>query len=149
MTRRYAGNTRVTVDRSRGEIEALLQKHGATSTAVFTSPEQAAVCFEMKGRRVLFKLALPTTVASKRKLKNPASAIAQLHKQRWRSLLLSIKAKLVSVAEGIETFEDSFLAHIVMPDGQSVADHVRPRIAHAYINNKMVPLLPSPGNHAH
>lgn len=145
MARRYAGNTRVTVDRSRAEIESTLQKHGATSTAVFTSPERAAVCFEMRGRRVLFKLALPTKIEAKRRPKNPASAIAQLHKQRWRSLLLSIKAKLVSVAEGIETFEDSFLAHIVMPDGQSVADHVRPSIASAYQHGRMVPLLPAPG----
>lgn len=33
----------------------------------------------------------------------------------------------------------------VMPDGQTVADHVRPRIASAYSENKMVPLLPYGG----
>lgn len=144
MTRRYAGRTTVAVDKSRAEIEGLLTRHGATSTAVFTSAESAAVCFEMAGRRVLFKLRLPTKVESKRRVRNPVAAVAQLQKQRWRSLLLSIKAKLVSVAEGIETFEDCFLAHIVMPDGQSVADHVRPRIANAYKTQTMVPLLPAP-----
>lgn len=37
------------------------------------------------------------------------------------------------------------MAHVVMPDGQTVADHVRPRIATAYREEKMVPLLPYGG----
>jgi hypothetical protein len=40
-------------------------------------------------------------------------------------LLLANKAKLSSVEDGIETFEDAFLAHIVMPDGTTVSQHVR------------------------
>lgn len=63
---------------------------------------------------------------------------------RWRTLLLCLKAKLESVESGIETFEDAFLAQIVMPDGGTVAEHVRPRIAEAYAANTMQPLLPPP-----
>jgi hypothetical protein len=61
-------------------------------------------------------------------------------------LLLAVKAKLVSVDEGIETMEQAFLAHIIMPDGRTVGDHIKPRIATAYRDNKMVPLLPHMGN---
>ncbi|WP_210386043.1 hypothetical protein [Phyllobacterium sp. SYP-B3895] len=68
----------------------------------------------------------------------------QACRSRWRALLLSIKAKLESVEAGIETFEDAFLAHIQMPDGLSVSEHVRPRIATAYETNSMQPLLPGP-----
>lgn len=65
-------------------------------------------------------------------------------RSRWRALFLCIKAKLESIESGIETFEDAFLAHIQMPDGQSVSDHVRPRIASAYETGSMQPLLPAP-----
>jgi hypothetical protein len=63
---------------------------------------------------------------------------------RWRCLALVIKAKLEAVESGITTFEDEFLAHIMMPDGQTVGQHVRPNIASAYEQRSMVPLLPPP-----
>jgi hypothetical protein len=60
-------------------------------------------------------------------------------------LALVIKAKLEAVDSGITTFEDEFLAHIVMPDGQTVASHIKPGIAAAYESGTMTPLLPPPG----
>jgi hypothetical protein len=59
---------------------------------------------------------------------------------------LVIKAKLEAVASGITTFEDEFLAHIVMPDGQTVATHIKPRIAQAYETGSMQALLPAPAH---
>jgi len=38
------------------------------------------------------------------------------------------------------------MAHVVMPDGQTVAEHVKPRIAAAYDSGIMQPLLPPPRN---
>ena len=60
----------------------------------------------------------------------------------WRALALSIKAKLVGVDDGIETFEQAFMAHVVMPDGLTLGDHVTPKIAAAYESGKMPALLP-------
>jgi hypothetical protein len=113
----------------------LLAKHRATAIGMFSGSDGPAVAFEMHGRRVLFRLALPT------------GTDPQTERARWRALLLSIKAKLVSVESRIETFEDAFMAHVVMPDGTTVSEHVRPRIADAYKNQRMVPLLPGPGKH--
>jgi hypothetical protein len=45
---------------------------------------------------------------------------------------------------GITTFEDDFLAHIVLPDGQTVSHHVRPRIGCSGLSGKMLPLLQAP-----
>lgn len=129
---RFAAKTKVPSRRTRDEIEELLAKHKATSVAVYTSPDETAICFEMNDRRVLFRLRLPDRTQD------------QEIRRRWRALFLAIKSKLVSVQENIESFEDAFLAHIVMPDGQTVADHVRPRIATAYTEGKMQPLLPGP-----
>ena len=39
-------------------------------------------------------------------------------------------------------FEYEFMANIVMPDGRSVSEHVRPRITSAYETGDMPPLLP-------
>lgn len=58
-------------------------------------------------------------------------------RQRWRALLLVIKAKLESVENAIETFEESFLGQIVMPNDQTVATIIRPQIGEAYKTGKM------------
>lgn len=66
-----------------------------------------------------------------------------------RELALAIKAKLVTVESGIETLEEAFLAHIVVPsDGRSrrFADVAIAAIARAYSSpDGLPPLLPSGG----
>jgi len=154
---KFASHTDVPVAKSRAEIEAMLARYKATATGVFTSTGQAAVAFEMHGRRVLFRLALPESTAkefqtvkvnqSRTRRASPEQVERQCEmacRRKWRALLLAIKAKLVAVDDGIETFEEAFMAHVVMPDGSTVAEHVRPRIASAYSDGKMVPLLPPP-----
>ena len=64
--------------------------------------------------------------------------------QRWRALALVIKAKLEAVETQISEFEQEFMASIVMPDGQTVADHVLPCIAEAYETGTMPKLLAMP-----
>lgn len=56
---------------------------------------------------------------------------------RWRALALVIKAKLEAVAAGITTIEDEFLAHTVLPDGQTVGEFMQPQIAIAYERGSM------------
>jgi hypothetical protein len=68
----------------------------------------------------------------------------QACRQRWRALLLVIKAKLEAVETGITSFEDEFMAHIIMPDGLTAAQHVRPWIAKSYASGDTPPLLPPP-----
>jgi hypothetical protein len=160
MTRkRFAEATEVPVTKTRAELEELLTRYQATATAIFTSADHAAVAFEMHGRRVVMKLQLPD--ARDRQfthgrvnqhagvaLLTPEAAKAKHEKacrRKWRALLLAVKAKLVAVEDGIETFEEAFMAHVVMPDGRTVADHIKPRIATAYRENKMAPLLPYHG----
>jgi len=155
---KFAQGTDVSTDKSRMELETLLRRYGAESTAVFTSRGEAAVAFEMRGRRILFRLKMPeqneerfthARVNATRTLQRRPAELAfkmwdQGCRERWRALVLAVKAKLVSVEEGVETFEEAFMAHVVMPDGMTVGEHVRPRIESAYKSQKMVPLLPGP-----
>jgi hypothetical protein len=110
--------------------------------------------FEAKGRRIMFELPLPDRDDKRFQsdgrghARTPAKkpeVWEQACRQRWRALALVIKAKLEAVESGITSFEDEFLAHVVMPDGQTVGAHIKPRIAVAYAQDSMVSLLPSPG----
>jgi hypothetical protein len=117
---------------------------------------RARIGFEASGRRIAFDLPLPdksarefTHTEAKGIKRDPLDAFKhweQACRQRWRALALCIKAKLEAVAAGITTFEDEFMAHIVMPDGMTVGQHIRPKIESAYSSQAMVPLLGGPAN---
>jgi hypothetical protein len=131
----YAARTTVPVDRSKTEIEQTLTRYGADRFAYFVEPMGAVVMFEAHGRRLRFNLPLEGGKDAKAE---------RLRKQRWRALLLCIKAKLESVASGIESFEEAFLAHVVLPDNRTVYEHTAPRIAQIANGGEMQPLLPGP-----
>lgn len=138
----YASTTTVPVDRTRTEIERTLTRYGADRFAYFAEAGRAVVLFEAKDRRIKFDLPLyapkPGENAAARKFRE------QLIRSRWRALLLCIKAKLESVEASIETFEEAFLAHVVLPDGKTVGEHAGPMIAESYQRGSIVPLLPPP-----
>lgn len=149
----YAATTNVAVSKTKGEIDGLLRKHRAAGFGIFEEQTRAMLVFEMASRRIVFHLPLPNQMdkqfimTERGKTRSADSAMAaweQACRSRWRALFLCIKAKLESIESGIETFEDAFLAHIQMPDGHSVSEHVRPRIATAYETGSMQPLLPAP-----
>ncbi len=149
----YAATTNVAVSKTKGEIDGLLRKHRAAGFGIFEEASRAMLVFEMAGRRIVFHLPLPNQMdkrfimTERGKTRTADTAMAaweQACRSRWRALFLCIKAKLESIESGIESFEDAFLAHIQMPDGHSVSEHVRPRIAQAYESGSMLPLLPAP-----
>jgi hypothetical protein len=128
----YASQTKVPVDQTRNEIERVLARYGASKFAYFSEQGRAIIVFEAEDRRLRFDLPLPEGVGERDN---------QRRRQKWRALLLAIKSKLESVASEIETFEAAFLAHVVLPNGQTVGDQIKPSIASAYSIGKMTPLL--------
>lgn len=151
--RRFAEDTTVSSDKSRAEIERLVTRYGAISTAFMNSPGRALIMFEAQSRRIVFELPLPDISDAafaldgrkhKRSPQQRHDVWERACRQKWRALALVIKAKLEAVQSGITEFEDEFLAHIMMPDGLTVGKHIRPNIAAAYAGGSMVPLLPPP-----
>lgn len=138
MSRLYAADTRVPVQQSRTQIETLLERHKAKQygTAVDYDLLQARVQFRLHDRIVRFVIGLPDP-----KKLGQAERLAQAERQRWRALLLVIKAKLESVENTIETFEQAFLANIVLPNDKTVAEAIAPAIASAYKDGRMPKLL--------
>lgn len=144
----YAENTSVPVVRSRAEIERLLSKHKCSqfSTGVDHEQHRAVVQFKAYNRIVRFEVALPDpSDTAYRRDRNGwtltpsgiAKKVEQAERQRWRALLLVIKAKLESVENQIATFEEEFLAHIVLPNRQTVAQYILPTVQQMYETNAM------------
>lgn len=152
MPGRYAADTDVTSDRSRNEIEKTLARYGADQFFYGWQDGAATVGFRMHDRRVQFVLPLPDRDADefmytpKRQYLRTDSdrerAYEQAVRQKWRALSLVVKAKLEAVESGITTFEEEFLAHIVLPGGQRVGSWMIPQVAKAYELGTMPPLLP-------
>src|SRR5512139_1323673 len=150
--RRYASNTTVAPDRSMSEIESTLRRYGAQKFMYGRDVERVMIAFEMRDRRLRFMLPIPGehefSETETGRVRRSREIIIRQHEQavrsRYRALLLSIKAKLESVESGIEEFEDAFMAQIVLPDGSTVGERIKPQISLAYETGKMPPLLPAP-----
>lgn len=151
----YAKDTSVSVEKSRSEIESILSKYGANEFMYATKEDKAMIQFKAEDRRIMFILNLPDR--NSREFTNrtwggkvrdekmhPDDAYQkweQACRQKWRALALSIKARLVSVADGIDTFEEAFMSRIVMPDGKTISDHMTPLIDRAYTTGKFTPMM--------
>ena len=146
----YAAQTKVPIAKTKTDIEELLVKHGAAGFAYATEGDRALVAFNMAGRRVQIMLMMPSIDDYARTPRNTRrtqaaqqSAWEQACRQRWRALLLIIRAKLEAVESGITTLENEFLANLVLPDGGTVGEWLVPQIAEAYGTGRMPPMLPA------
>jgi hypothetical protein len=141
----YAEGTSVAPEKSQMEIAGLIRKYGAGSFATGWDGPRAVVQFVAHDRQIRFVLELPTdwrqyilTPAKQRRTEKGArDAMEAEIRRRWRALMLVIKAKLEVVETGISTFETEFMAHTVMPDGRTVAEHILPRIDQAIAAGQM------------
>ncbi len=130
----FAEYTKVPVDRTKTEIETLISKRGASHFISATEPGAVMIAFTMQARNIRFRMPMPKDLAP------------QGQRSRWRALLLVIKSKFESVDAKIETFEESFLGHIVVPGtaGRTVMEELREPLQLKY-HGADVPLLPAPG----
>ena len=132
--KKYAEGTAVPVERSRAEIERLLTQHAAVQFYSGWERENAYIGFKMQNRFVKFVLPLPVAtdkafthhsrIGHRRTTEAAQQAYEAEVRRRWRALLLAIKAKLEVVESGIATFDEEFLAHIVLPDQKTIADYI-------------------------
>lgn len=147
---KFASETKVSVATSKAEIERIVERYGATGFMSAWSNDQAVIAFAMDDRQVRFKLQMPGKderrfTQHSRGARTPEAALGEWEKacrQRWRALALVIKAKLEAVESGISVFEDEFMANVVMPNGRTVSDEIRPKIAAAYETGAVQALLP-------
>ena len=149
---RFAENTNVSPDRTEAEIRSVLRRYGATQYVSGWDLSAAMIGFTKGNRTVRFVLDMPskndksfTRTPTGRIRRNPNSVdevYEQALRQRWRALLLVIKAKLEAVEAGIATFDEEFSSYIVLPGGQTVGEWLLPQLDACFQNRSMPALLP-------
>lgn len=112
---RYAARTKVPISKSRMEIEQTVIRFKAEQFGIALKSDMAMIQFRLKQWMLRFVLPLP----------KPDD---QDQRERWRALCLIIKAKFAAVESKITTLEEEFEAHIVMPDGKTMHEHLAPKL---------------------
>lgn len=137
--RRYAEGTTVAVGKTKDELERLLSRAGASQSLMGADRprERILLGFSLGGRQ--YRLHATTARRDKYKRHDPE----QMEREAWRAMLLIVKGKLEMAMSGYSTVEAEFLANVVLPNGQTVADDVLPKIAEAYESGAMPLLLPA------
>lgn len=148
---KYAKSTSVSVDASRNEIEKTLKRYGAKSFAYATQGTKALIMFEFNGKRIRFILNLPDmnerrfthtpSRGTRRSADSQMQEWEQACRQKWRALLLVIKAKLEAVDSGISIFEEEFMANILLPNNQTVGEFMLPQVDQCYVTNQLPPMI--------
>lgn len=121
---RYAARTKVPIIKSRMEIETIVARYKADQFGIAMTTGKAMIQFRMQKWMLRFILPLP-------------NANEQDHRQRWRALCLIIKAKFEAVESKITTLEEEFEAHIVMPDGKTMHEHLAPQLKQIQESGKL------------
>lgn len=141
----YAENTAVAFEKPIAEIIGMLRRSGAEQIGQFESPRDFAVQFALNDRIVRFRLPLPQiadmpTHDGRRNLltdQQRRDRREQAIRQRGRALMLVIKAKLESIESKVETFEEAFLANVVMADGATMYERIKEPLALEYSTGKV------------
>lgn len=126
----YARYTRVPPEKTRAEIERTVKRYGAKGFVSGWQGDRVRIEFLCRDRHIRMTMIEPEAEQPKR--------------SKWRSLLLLVKAKLEAVDAKITTFEEAFLADIVMPDGRTVWEATREPIKIAYERKEPTNLLSAP-----
>lgn len=122
-------NTSVSVERSQAEVRKLLGKHGSQRFAFGEERDDggqrwAAVSF-VHGQHAV-RMRVPLKLVDEREVRARArrahtrtadqirdEMYEQEEKRIWRVIAWNLKARMVAVDEGVETFEEAFLAHLI------------------------------------
>lgn len=130
VTRRYATGTDVSVERSRGEISAILTSHGVLRMGWSMGPEGDELGFELQGGTFRFSIRKPTledVQAMKRAdgkdlryIQNWPAHVDAEWRRRWRANVLLLKAKLEFIDGGDTTIDRELLPYRVLRDGRTL-----------------------------
>lgn len=124
-------STSVSVEKSQSEIRRLLATHGCERFAFGedngTGRTWAIMEFAHAGLLVRIRVALKppdegeiARKARRSRTRSPSEVAFEANEQEarriWRVIAWNLKARMVAVDEGVETFAQAFLPHLVNPD---------------------------------
>lgn len=137
----YAEGTKVTKWKSVEQIENLLRKHGADKVIIGSNDEEsvAQLLFRLQDRFYRFTVPIPAKhthernkAGRQRTEDQVTNAYYQEERRLYRALLLVIKSKLEATESGIETIEEAFLSHMILPDNFTVYETINAQLEQMY-----------------
>lgn len=126
-------------DKAMAEIQRILQQFGCNKFGTMTDWEAGTllVQFEWKGQRVTFPANFKGYAAAWLKENHWNSRRAST-KEQWEAKALEIgsiavfsilrdwiKAQVTAVETGLVSFEEVFMAHVLLPSGMRMIEHAR------------------------
>jgi hypothetical protein len=153
MATNYVRGASISCAASRAEIQDMLTQYGATGFRTGSENGRTIIAFTADRRRFRFLYEPPGPGGSERTAGSPqqqralpgAKSHEDASRRYWHKLSMLVRAKLEAVAAGIATFEEEFLAYMVLPGGQTVLQNVKPEIARTYATGVRVGLLSDGG----
>jgi hypothetical protein len=123
---KYAAQTTVPVDRSKAEVERVLNRYGAIETGILTKSKEREVVlhFKVNKRTVNWPMALPPKTGFRTE-----AAYEQEVRRLHRVLVITVKAMLEAVEAKTTTFDKAFLSYMVVEGtDQTVGELVIPKL---------------------
>jgi hypothetical protein len=132
----FAADTKVSIPKSKAEIEEFLNRRGIDEVACPSMRGTANVIFVKENQTYRMSLKLPeqevfrfTEARRRRDDAAMREAWNQGCKAVWRRLLLLLKAKFIILAENPDAaFQSEFLAYRLLPNCETVEEHVLPQM---------------------
>jgi hypothetical protein len=144
----YASQTSVSTERSKGELERLLSKAGATSFMSGFDDTTAMLGFKMHDNFYSIRFQLPPqedyAFTPGQRRRRSAADMLKHHEQgcrsRWRAIVLIVKAKLEAVEIGVVTVEEAFASDFVLRNGDTLGQAFLKKVEAGEVP-KALPLL--------
>lgn len=137
-------NTTVRSEKTQAEITAELARYGIYSVQHTTTELFFSVAFQAtvdNSHPVTIRIDVPYD----RKKDQEDKYGFRDQRRKYRALYFYIKSLLIAWDDGIKTFSEVFMPHIVLPDGNTVSQNFLPVYAHAVQSGQIgeVKLLPN------
>lgn len=137
----YAKGTTVAIETTSQQIKTMLRKFGAEAYGTFENDTSATIAFRLNDLNIRMTVPLPDRWSEQithavqgargrqeRSASQAEKVWEQACRERWRALHLCIKAKLEAVDAGVETIEDTFLAHVQTDTGETIGERLKPQL---------------------
>lgn len=145
----YAAATSVTSSQSREELSKILSRYGASQFGYIQGKDFVSVGFVKDQRTIRFSIPMPDKNSREfthspergvvRSTSTAERAYEQAVHQKWRALVLVVKAKLEAVDAGIAEFEQEFFSYTVV-GGMTVYERMHEQVTEAISTGRPVTL---------
>jgi hypothetical protein len=119
----YEG-TKVPLGQSQSEIRQLVMKHKGAGISFMSHPprEGFEALVTMQAQSYHIRVMATCKKVSERERE-------QEERRVWRVLFWHLKAMFEAADSGVIAIEDIVMPYVVTPDGRTIAEHVRPKLA--------------------